>query len=149
MNCPALTQNRIDALLCDQMEAAGGLVAEALDVPFISVACALPVNREPGIALAVMPFAYGTDERSRRLYEGSQRVYDWLMRPLRDVIRAACREFAIEPRDALHQCLCPTRKSARRLPDSTCRASSCLRPFTPSARYERLGIRQRASGRST
>jgi MGT family glycosyltransferase len=103
----ALTQNRIDALLCDQMEAAGGLVAEALDVPFISVACALPVNREPGIALAVMPFAYGTDERSRRLYEGSQRVYDWLMRPLRDVIRAACRDLAIEPRDALHQCLSP------------------------------------------
>lgn len=103
----ALSQAEVDALLCDQMEAAGGLVAEASGMPFVSVACALPVNREPGIPLAVMPFAYGEDERSRRLYEGSQRVYDWLMRPVRDVIRQACRQFAIEPRDGLHQCLSP------------------------------------------
>lgn len=103
----ALSQRGIDALLCDQMEAAGGLVAEALDLPFISVACALPVNREPQIPLAVMPFPYRLDERSRRMYEGSQRVYDWLMRPLRDVIREACRRFALEPRDGLHQCLSP------------------------------------------
>ncbi|WP_349975431.1 glycosyltransferase [Pseudomonas sp. WHRI 8519] len=102
---PALNQAGVDVVLCDQMEAAGGLVAEALGMPFLSVACALPVNREPGIPLAVMPFAYGEDERQRRLYEGSQRVYDWLMRPLRDVIRQACRRFGIEPRDGLHQCL--------------------------------------------
>ena len=49
----------IDALIADQMEAAGGLVAEALGLPFVSVACALPVNREPGIPLPVMPFGYG------------------------------------------------------------------------------------------
>ncbi|WP_339491875.1 glycosyltransferase [Pseudomonas rhizophila] len=103
----ALTLAGIDALLCDQMEAAGGLVAEALDVPFISVACALPVNREPQLPLAVMPFAYATDERSQRLYQGSQRVYDWLMHPLGDVIRDACRHLAITPRDGLHQCLSP------------------------------------------
>jgi MGT family glycosyltransferase len=104
---PALTQDGVDALLCDQMEAAGGLVAEALAMPFVSVACALPVNREPHIPLAVMPFAYGEDERSRRMYDGSQRVYDWLMRPLRDVIRRASVQFGIEPRDGLHQCLSP------------------------------------------
>lgn len=103
----AINQRRVDALLCDQMEAAGGLVAQAMGLPFVSVACALPVNREPGIPLAVMPFAYCRDERSLRMYEGSQQVYDWLMRPQRDVIREACRQFAIEPRDGLHQCLSP------------------------------------------
>jgi len=103
----ALAKKGIDALLCDQMEAAGGLVAEGLGIPFVSVACALPVNREPQIPLAVMPFAYGTDERSLRLYEGSRQVYDWLMRPLRDVLRAVCRRLAIEQRDGLHDCLSP------------------------------------------
>lgn len=103
----ALAQRGIDAMLCDQMEAAGGLVAEGLGLPFVSVACALPVNREPQLPLAVMPFAYGTDERSLRMYDGSQKVYDWMLRPLRDVIRAACKRLAIEGRDGLHQCLSP------------------------------------------
>ncbi len=103
----ALASRQVDALLCDQMEAAGGLVAEALGLPYISVACALPINREPGLPLPVMPFAYGSDERSLRLYAGSQQVYDWLLRPLRNVLRAACRRLAIEPREALHECLSP------------------------------------------
>lgn len=103
----ALSFTQVDALLCDQMEAAGGLVAQALDLPYVSVACALPVNREPGLPLPVMPFAYGNDERSLRMYAGSQKVYDWLMRPMRNVLRGACRRLAIETRDAMHECLSP------------------------------------------
>lgn len=103
----ALALRGVDALLCDQMEAAGGLVAEGLGLPYVSVACALPVNREPGIPLAVMPFAFGTDERSRNIYQGSQQVYDWLMKPLREVLRAASRRLALPPRDGLHDFLSP------------------------------------------
>lgn len=103
----ALAHEGVDALLCDQMEASGGLVAEALGLPFVSVACALPVNREAHLPLPVMPFAYRTDERSRRIYEGSRQVHDWLMRPLRDVLHAASRQLAVEPRDGLHDCLSP------------------------------------------
>ncbi|WBS03617.1 glycosyltransferase [Pseudoduganella sp. SL102] len=103
----ALEAERVDALLCDQMEAAGGLVAEALGMPFVSVACALPVNREPGIPLPVMPFAYGTDERSLRMYEGSTRVYDWMMTPHRRTIERHARGFGLPARDGLHECLSP------------------------------------------
>lgn len=103
----ALALRGVDALLCDQMEAAGGLVAEGLGLPFVSVACALPINREAGLPLPVMPFAYGTDERSLRIYEGSQRVYDWLMRPLQNVLHDACHRYAIEPRQGLHGFLSP------------------------------------------
>ena len=103
----ALAGEGVDAMLCDQMEAAGGLVAEALGLPFVSVACALPINREPQLPLPVMPFAFGTDERSRRLYEGSCRVYDWLMRPMRDVLHQASRRLAVPPRDGLHDYLSP------------------------------------------
>ncbi|MHC8306270.1 glycosyltransferase [Pseudomonas sp. PB3P13] len=103
----ALAGEGIDAVLCDQMEAAGGLVAEALGLPFVSVACALPVDREPQLPLPVMPFAYATDERSQRLYDGSRQVHDWLMRPLRDVLHRASKELSIPPRDGLHHYLSP------------------------------------------
>jgi zeaxanthin glucosyltransferase len=97
----------IDAIIADQMEAAGGLVAEALGLPFVSVACALPVNREPGIPLPVMPFAYGDSEQARQVVEGSTRVYDWMMGPHREVIAAQARRLGLGKRGALHECLSP------------------------------------------
>ncbi|TWI61127.1 MGT family glycosyltransferase [Pseudoduganella lurida] len=103
----ALAAEGVDFLIADQMEAAGGLVAEALNMPFVSVACALPVNREPGIPLPVMPFAYGTSERDLQMYQGSTRVYDWLMTPHRKVIEQHARAFGLSPRGMLHECLSP------------------------------------------
>ncbi|QOY95876.1 glycosyltransferase [Massilia sp. UMI-21] len=97
----------IDAIIADQMEAAGGLVAEGLGLPFVSVACALPVNREPGIPLPVMPFDYADDERARKVYEGSTRVYDWMMGPHRRSIAANARRLGLSARDGLHECLSP------------------------------------------
>jgi MGT family glycosyltransferase len=97
----------IDAVIADQMEAAGGMVAEALGLPFVSVACALPVNREPGIPLPVMPFAYGDSEQAQQVVEGSTRVYDWMMGPHREVIEAESRRLGIPLRGALHECLSP------------------------------------------
>jgi MGT family glycosyltransferase len=97
----------IDAILADQMEAAGGLVAEALGLPFVSVACALPVNREPGIPLPVMPFAHGDSERARQVVEGSTRVYDWMMGPHCEVIESQSRRLGVNPRRGLHECLSP------------------------------------------
>jgi zeaxanthin glucosyltransferase len=103
----ALVQYGVDALLCDQMEAAGGLVAESLRLPFVSIACALPVNREPGLPLPVMPFAYGTDDRSLHMYRGSTQVYDWLMKPHARAIQSAAKTLGLAPRSALHECLSP------------------------------------------
>jgi MGT family glycosyltransferase len=103
----ALQTLRIDALIADQMEAAGGLVAEAMGLPFVSVACAMPVNREPGIPLAVMPFAYGDSEQAEQIVEGSTRVYDWMMRPHGAVIEAQARRLGLSKRSSLHECLSP------------------------------------------
>jgi len=104
---PAIQTLGIDALLCDQMEAAGGMVAESLGLPFASVANALPVNREPGIPLPVMPFDYEDSERARHMVEGSTRVYDWLMSPHAEVIAEQARRLGIRPRSAMHECLSP------------------------------------------
>ena len=103
----AFERLQVDAVLGDQMEAAGGLVAEALGLPFVSVACALPVNREAGIPLPVMPFDWSTGERALHMVDGSTRVYDWMMTPHRRAIEAETRRLGIPVRGALHECLSP------------------------------------------
>ena len=112
----ALADHAVDALLCDQMEPAGGLVAESMGLPFVSVACALPVNREPGLPLPVMPFAYGTDERRLHMYRSSSQVYDWFMQPLGKVLREACSRLGVPVRSALHECLSPLAQISQTLP---------------------------------
>lgn len=97
----------VDGLIVDQMEPAGGLVAEALNIPFVSVACALPVNREEGMPLPVMPFNWATDQRARKLYQHSQRIYDWMMRGHNRVINRHARAFGLPARAGLHECLSP------------------------------------------
>ena len=103
----ALAELQVDALIADQMEAAGGLVAEALGLPFVSVACALPVNREQGVPLPVMPMTYEQSEAAMKRYEGSTRVYDWMMSPHARVIEEQSRLLGLAPRRALHECLSP------------------------------------------
>ena len=103
----ALDALQVDYLIADQMEAAGGLVAEGVKMPFISVACALPVNREAAIPLPVMPFGYDDSERGRKMVEGSTMVYDWMMRAHGRVIEEQARKFGLSPRAHLHECLSP------------------------------------------
>ncbi|MBW4640604.1 MAG: glycosyl transferase family 1 [Gloeocapsa sp. UFS-A4-WI-NPMV-4B04] len=45
----AIRDARVDILLVDQVTTAGGTVADYLNLPFITVCNALPINREPGV----------------------------------------------------------------------------------------------------
>jgi zeaxanthin glucosyltransferase len=96
-----------EVVIADQMEAAGGLLAQGLGLACISVACALPVNRDSRIPLPVMPWAYAQDPRGEQLNEGSARVYDWLMRPHARVIARHARAWGLAPRATLAECLSP------------------------------------------
>jgi zeaxanthin glucosyltransferase len=112
----ALEQLQVDCVLADQMEAAGGMVAESIGMPFISIACALPVNREPGIPLPVMPFVYEDSERAFKIVEGSTRVYDWMMGPHHRAIAAEAGRLGLPPRSMLHECLSPLAQIAQIVP---------------------------------
>lgn len=103
----ALRAIAADAIIADQMEAAGGLLAEALGLPYVSVACALPVNREPDLPLPVMPWAYPSDARGHKVNTTSARIHDWMMQPHGQAIARNARALGIAPRDALHDCLSP------------------------------------------
>lgn len=105
---PALLRSLgVDALLVDQMEPGGALVAEHLGLPFISVACALPFNREPLVPLPVMPWRYRATPWGEKLNLNAGRVYDYLMRPHGDVIRQHCQAFGLAPRHGISDCLSP------------------------------------------
>lgn len=129
----ALKQLNVDGLIVDQMEAAGGLVAEALGLPFVSVACALPVNRDDAIPLPVMPFNYATDARSRKLYASSTGVYDWLMRRQGEVIARHARALGLVERRGLHECLSPLAQISQTLPafDFPRRLPDCFHAVGP------------------
>ena len=45
----AIRDEGVDSLLVDQIEMAGGTVAEHLGLPFVSVAAALPVNTDASV----------------------------------------------------------------------------------------------------
>jgi zeaxanthin glucosyltransferase len=106
----------VDAVIADQMEAAGSLVAESLGLPYVSVACALPVNREPRVPLPVMPWGYAKDLRGEQLNEGSTAVYDWLMKPHAKVISGHARAFGLRPRSTLAECLSPLAQLSQSTP---------------------------------
>lgn len=111
-----LTSLHVDGVIADQMEAAGGLVAEALQLPFVSVACALPVNREPGIPLAVMPFRFGQDEKSLQRFQASQDIYDRLMQRHGAVISHHAQKWGLPDRHSLHLCLSPLAQISQLVP---------------------------------
>ncbi|MBA1276588.1 glycosyltransferase [Stutzerimonas stutzeri] len=96
-----------DAIIADQMEPAGGLVAEHLGLPFVSVACALPVNREAFVPLPVMPWRYRATAWGEQLNHHSSRVYDRAMQALAAVIARYAAEFGLSPRQRLDECLSP------------------------------------------
>ena len=96
-----------DCIIADQMEPAGGLVAEHLGLPFVSVACALPVNREALVPLPVMPWRYRSTPWGEQLNLHSSNVYDRAMQAHANVISRHAAAFGLPPRQRLDECLSP------------------------------------------
>lgn len=107
----------VDGVIVDQMEPAGALAAEALDLPYVSVACALPLNREADFPLAVMPFDYGTSDAARERYRTSEKIYDWLMRRHDRVIARNAHALGLAPREKLHHCFSPLAQISQLIPE--------------------------------
>ncbi len=97
-----------DAIVADQLEAAGGLVARGLGLPYATIANALPIDRDEGQA----PFFTGWGPpQSRWEYqraEGAERVADWMMRRLGTVIARHAAAFDIGPVTTPADLLSPT-----------------------------------------
>jgi zeaxanthin glucosyltransferase len=102
-----LRRIKVDALVVDQLEAGGGLVAEHLGLPFISVADTMPINREEGVPPPYVDWPYDPTERGRRRNRGGWRVTDLLLRKVARAIERNARKLNLPPRRRLEDCLSP------------------------------------------
>jgi len=87
------------ALVVDQLEPAGALAAASLGLPWVTVANALAINREPGVPPPFTDFRYRADAAGARRNLAGWRVHDLLMRPLSGVIADWARAHGLPQRD--------------------------------------------------
>ena len=86
-----------DLVLHDQLEPAAGVVAQGLGLAQSSLACALPMNREPGLPPPFLGWRYRDSAYGEWLAQGGHRVVDLMMAPQNDVIAEAARRFGLPP----------------------------------------------------
>ena len=97
----------IDAIVADQTEAAGGLIARHLDLPCVSVANALPINAEPGIPPPFTTWRFDPSPAGRRRNIGGYRVADWLSFSIRRTISTHAAAWKLGRLRTLEDCLSP------------------------------------------
>jgi zeaxanthin glucosyltransferase len=103
----ALRLHGVDAIVADQTEAAGGLVARHMGIPYVSMASALPINSEARIPPPFTGWGYDTTPWGVRRNRGGYRVSRWLMRPLQRAISTTAAGWGLGRLRSLEDCLSP------------------------------------------
>jgi len=87
----------IDALLVDQTEPAGASIAEHLGIPFVTVCCALALNREPTVPPPFTGWSYSTGPWNILRNEIGYIAYSQVMKPVTEVISKYRRFWNLNP----------------------------------------------------
>ncbi len=82
----AMRERGVEAVLIDQTSFAGPTVAHALDLPFVSVSCALLLNSEAAVPPANTGWAYSTAGWARLRNRLGHLLLNKLTRPIADVV---------------------------------------------------------------
>lgn len=85
------------AVIADQAEPAGGLVARHLGLPFVSTATALPLNREPGVPEPFLDWPYDPSPAGLRRNRAGARIAGLLMSGYRRRIARQARAWGLDP----------------------------------------------------
>jgi MGT family glycosyltransferase len=75
----AIRDEGVDSLLVDQVEMAGGTVAEHLGLPFVSVAAALPINTDPLIPHCIYPWRHRAGVWARLRNRVGNAASEWIV----------------------------------------------------------------------
>ena len=87
----------IDVLLVDQLAPAGSTVAEFLNLPFVTIANALPVNREPAVPPYFTGWLPGTGPWARWRNQLGNALLDTLTEPLFRDLQIQRQRFGLRP----------------------------------------------------
>ncbi|WP_165455714.1 glycosyltransferase [Paracoccus subflavus] len=105
-DAPALLRDLSpDLILGDQMEPASGLLARALGLPLASIACAVPMDPEPGIPLPFLGWPHDTSAQGLKRNAGGERIAGLLLTPQNRVIRHWARHWGLGDLGRLQDCL--------------------------------------------
>lgn len=103
-----------DAIIGDQLEPAGGLLAMGLRLPFVSFAAALPINRSPGVPLPFVDRPFDPSPRGMHNTKAVARIGELLSRRQNRVVERWSRRFGIAPPlRTLEDCLSRTAQIAQ------------------------------------
>lgn len=139
-HAPALLRREgMEVLLVDQMEPGGGLVARSLGLPFLSVACSLPVDVDPAVPPPFVGWSYDPSPEGLKRNRGGVRVADMILTPQRRAIRRAAAQLGLDGAERLEDCLSPLATLSQtsagfdfpRAPDTRIRSLGPFRRFRP------------------
>ncbi len=82
----AIKSAGVDILLIDQTSFGGSTVAQLLDIPFISVCCALMLNQEPSIPPFNTPWGYHPSWWARLRNKAGNELMASMAKPIRNVL---------------------------------------------------------------
>jgi UDP:flavonoid glycosyltransferase YjiC (YdhE family) len=99
------------------MEPAAGLVSRHLGLRFLSIASALPLERDERIPPPYLDWPYATTEDGIRRNRGGENVAGLLLRKQRRTITRWARHFALDGIGTIEDCLSPAGTLAQ-LPES-------------------------------
>jgi len=97
----------VDAVVTDQLEPAGALVARYLGMPYVSLANALPINRDPIVPPFFVGWGPDTSAWGRQKIRGAEWVYDLMLGAHAHVISAAAERWALGDLRTCADCLSP------------------------------------------
>ena len=102
---PAILQRiGADAVIADQLEPAGGMVADHLGLPFVTVATALPINREPRVPPPFVNWRFDPSRKGIRRNNGGWMITDRLMRSVDANVAANAARLGIGQRSRIEDC---------------------------------------------
>ncbi|GAA4018259.1 PGL/p-HBAD biosynthesis rhamnosyltransferase [Sphingomonas swuensis] len=100
-----LRQLGADIVVGDQMEPAGYLLARSLDLPFVGLACAVPIDPAPGVPLPFLDWPYEPESEGKLRRTG--KIAKTMSRKQNKVIAGWAERFGIGGLDSLEACLGP------------------------------------------
>lgn len=93
----AITGAKVDVLLADQNEPAGGTVAEHLKLPFVSVCTSLPLNHERLIPPPFVPWSYSATPLGAIRNTIAYAVFDHLIAPINETLNRYRKLWHLRP----------------------------------------------------
>jgi zeaxanthin glucosyltransferase len=93
----AIRQAGIEALVIDQTSFSGSTIAHSLELPFVSVSCALPLNREPLIPPFNMTWAYSPSLKAKLRNQLGYTLLNQAAKPITAIVVARRQAWGLPP----------------------------------------------------